>query len=135
VTNLRKEQQDNLWEGVLQSESPSARPLLSQLIIILPTDDFEKHWSVASKLIPLPSQPTSSSTERSVSQSSNTSSSSTTGDSRLPDANSVRSIPLRVYLPEGAPVLQDIVPPLADGESLPPTVDIILTTAPPKVLP
>ncbi|GAA6057247.1 hypothetical protein JCM3770_003821 [Rhodotorula araucariae] len=94
VTNLRKEQQDNLWEGVVQS-------------------DFDKYWLVASKLVPLPSL--SSSSSRSPTPSS-MSSAFVGAEGRLPDANAVRSVPLRVYLPEGAHVVQDVVSPVqADG--------------------
>ncbi|KPV73475.1 uncharacterized protein RHOBADRAFT_54695 [Rhodotorula graminis WP1] len=93
VTNLRKEQQDNLWEGVLQN-------------------DFDKYWNVASKLVPLPALPstsTSTSASRSPTPSSFTTSSS---DGRAPDGNAVRTVPLRVYLPEAAPVVQDVVQPV-----------------------
>ncbi|TNY20575.1 autophagy protein 5, partial [Rhodotorula diobovata] len=80
VTNLRKEQQDNLWEGVVQN-------------------DYDKFWHVASKLVPLPALP-SSAASRSPTPSS--SFGPTGSDGRLPDANGTRSVPLRVYLPEGA---------------------------------
>lgn len=90
VTNLRKEQQDALWDGVVQN-------------------DFEKFWTVASKLVPLPS--TQSPSSRAPTPSSGSSS-----DNRVPTANEMRSVPMRIYLPEGAPVLQDVVPPTQDGQ-------------------
>lgn len=77
-------------------------------------DDFEKYWSVASKLVPLPSL-SSPATTRSVTPSSTSSGTGAPSDGRLPDANLVRSVPMRVYLPEGAPVMQDVVVPLPDG--------------------
>lgn len=128
VTNLRKEQQDNLWEGVVQSAPPPSllppsAPLttldehpLTQVVARF-ADDFDKFWNVASKLVPLPAPPTSSSSaSRSPTPSSFATSSS---DGRAPDGNAVRSVPLRVYLPEGAPVVQDVVQPVQqDGASL-----------------
>ncbi|BGP50550.1 autophagy protein 5 [Rhodotorula kratochvilovae] len=98
VTNLRKEQQDNLWEGVVQN-------------------DFDKYWHVASKLVPLPSlSSSSSSASRSPTPSSTSSTFATGGDGRLPDANAVRSVPMRVYLPEGGGAVMDVVAPVqTDG--------------------
>ncbi|BGP18711.1 autophagy protein 5 [Rhodosporidiobolus nylandii] len=96
VTNLRKEQQDALWAGVMQN-------------------NFDKFWAVASRLIPLPSlaAPSSPSATRSPTPSSGGAS---TLDGRLPDANAVRNVPIRVFLPEGAPVMQELVAPSqADG--------------------
>ncbi|GAA5842213.1 hypothetical protein JCM9279_002820 [Rhodotorula babjevae] len=106
VTNLRKEQQDNLWEGVVQN-------------------DFDKFWNVASKLVPLPALPTfSTSASRSPTPSSFATSSS---DGRPPDGNAVRSVPLRVYLPEGAPVVQDVVQPVQQ-DGTPTTLHQALST-------
>ncbi|CEQ42391.1 SPOSA6832_04196, partial [Sporobolomyces salmonicolor] len=97
VTNLRKEQQDNLWEGVVQN-------------------NFDKYWTVASKLVPLPSLSGPSSSSPSATRSATPSSGgSGSAEGRLPDANSVRSVPIRVYLPEGAPAMQSIVAPMQDG--------------------
>lgn len=62
-------------------------------------DDYSKFYSTASRLIPLPS----------------------TGSSRAPTPESteptMRSVPIRVYLPDGGPVLQDVVPPIRDDGS------------------
>ncbi|GAA5859305.1 hypothetical protein JCM1840_004554 [Sporobolomyces johnsonii] len=97
VTNLRKEQQDNLWEGVVQN-------------------NFDKYWTVASKLVPLPSLSGPSSSSPSATRSPTPSSGgSSSAEGRLPDANSVRSVPIRVYLPEGAPAMQSVVAPMQDG--------------------
>ncbi|GAA5913471.1 hypothetical protein JCM8208_005189 [Rhodotorula glutinis] len=113
VTNLRKEQQDNLWEGVVQN-------------------DFDKFWNVASKLVPLPAlSATSSSASRSPTPSSFATSSS---DGRAPDGNAVRSVPLRVYLPEGAPVMQDVVQPVQQ-DGTPTTLHQALTTLLPLLFP
>uniref|UniRef100_A0A0K3CGS2 BY PROTMAP: gi/342321646/gb/EGU13578.1/ Autophagy protein 5 [Rhodotorula glutinis ATCC 204091] n=1 Tax=Rhodotorula toruloides TaxID=5286 RepID=A0A0K3CGS2_RHOTO len=78
VMNLRKEQQDGLWEGVVQN-------------------GFDKYWSVGSRLVPLPSLGpnfASPATTRSPTPLS--------GNERAPDSNGVRSMPVKVYLPEGA---------------------------------
>ncbi|GAA5993516.1 hypothetical protein JCM10908_000627 [Rhodotorula pacifica] len=89
VMNLRKEQQDNLWDAVVQH-------------------DFEKYWQVASKLVPLPAPPSSASSASTTSAPSSSritstppppSASPTGGEGRLPDANGVKHVPLRVYLP------------------------------------
>ncbi|GJN92304.1 hypothetical protein Rhopal_005334-T1 [Rhodotorula paludigena] len=110
VTNLRKEQQDNLWEGIVQN-------------------DFDKYWTVASKLIPLPAPLSHSS-----SPTSTRSPTPSSVDGRLPDANNVRSVPLRVYLPEGAPVVQDVVSPLQlDGA--PTTLYQVLSALLPPLFP
>jgi autophagy-related protein 5 len=71
------------------------------------TDNFEKYWSVASKLIPPPAPPGQMSPTTPAGAPSTLAT-----DGRLPDANAVRSVPLRLYLPEGAPVMQDVVPPM-----------------------
>ncbi|ORY89169.1 autophagy protein Apg5-domain-containing protein, partial [Leucosporidium creatinivorum] len=98
VTNLRKEQQDGLWEGVVGN-------------------DFDRFYSTFTKLVPLPSSSPSSSRSPTPIGGGGGGSSIPT-DGRLPDANAVRSVPMRVYLPEGAPVLQEVVPPVVDGEFL-----------------
>ncbi|KAK4056155.1 autophagy protein 5 [Microbotryomycetes sp. JL221] len=104
IVNLRREQQDAIWDGVVQN-------------------DFEKYWNVASKIISLP--PASASTPATTSSHppspnpstmspspSTTRSPSPAFNSSSPDNIKLRSIPIRVYLPEGAPVLQDLAPPL-----------------------
>ena len=75
-------------------------------------DDFDQFWAVASKLVPLPSPPSPA-----PSRSQTPTPSTIASDGRVPEANAMRSVPMRVYLPEGAPVLQDVVPPLSDGQS------------------
>ncbi|BGP26655.1 autophagy protein 5 [Rhodotorula toruloides] len=94
VVNLRKEQQDGLWEGVVQN-------------------NFDKYWSVGSRLVPLPSLGhhfASPASTRSPTPSSG-------NESRVPDANGVRSVPVKVYLPEGAHPLQEMVSPTREDGS------------------
>ncbi|SCZ88911.1 BZ3500_MvSof-1268-A1-R1_C048g00175 [Microbotryum saponariae] len=96
VTNLRKEQQDGLWEGVVNN-------------------DLDKFWSIASRLVP-PPPPTP--THNQPSSSFTTSSRASAPSSET--YNSVKSVPLRLYLPDGGPVLQDQCPPLGEnGQPLP----------------
>jgi autophagy-related protein 5 len=121
VTALRKADQDALWEGVVQRESlGSFSP--AQVLNAL-ADDYERFWSVAAKLIPAPASSAPSSALSSPPMSREPSSSqgtpSTITDARLPEANAMRSVPLRIYLPSHLPVLQDVVAPLkADGSAV-----------------
>ncbi|GAA6022780.1 hypothetical protein JCM10207_000414 [Rhodosporidiobolus poonsookiae] len=113
VTNLRKEQQDALWDGVVQN-------------------NFDKYWTVASKLIPLPSLSSPSSTSPPTTRSP-TPSSAASG-AATSDANAVRSVPVRLFLPEGAPVVHELVPPLqADGS--PTLLSHLLSSALPLLFP
>jgi autophagy-related protein 5 len=121
VTALKKADQDALWEGVVKRKCVSragrlspkefVSPWLIAPFLLLSTDEFDRFWSVASKLVPGPPG-TGSSQAGSSPPSSNVAGTSSLTDGRLPDVNSVRSIPMRLYLPEGVPVLQDLVPPL-----------------------
>ncbi|TKA52054.1 hypothetical protein B0A53_04714 [Rhodotorula sp. CCFEE 5036] len=89
VMNLRKELQDNLWEAVVEN-------------------DFEKYWNVAAKLVPLPAPPSVGSKKptRTTPLSSSGEggrSGSSSSSSQEPDANGVKHVPLRVYLPAPPP--------------------------------
>ncbi|KAL0956060.1 hypothetical protein HGRIS_002229 [Hohenbuehelia grisea] len=95
MTSLRKADQDGIWEGIKDH-------------------NFDDYWRVASKVTPT--------TAPTRSQSPPPSSASVHGrppsadPGAMPDrdgAYSVRSVPVRVYLPDG-PVLQDLVPPLLE---------------------
>ena len=77
------------------------------------TDDYDRFWSTASKLVPLPSS------SRTPSPASDVAAPSTLADGRLPDASAMRSVPLRIYLPDNAPIIQDIVPPLLPNGMFP----------------
>ncbi|KAK4049684.1 autophagy protein 5 [Microbotryomycetes sp. JL201] len=106
VVNLRREQQDAIWEGVVQGEFQA------------PLSDFEKYWNVASKLITLPSPlPPPASPNLTTLQPSppTTRSPSPSGF----DSVKLRSVPVRIYLPYGAPVMQDLAPPYTkEGSAL-----------------
>ena len=82
------------------------------------SDNFDDYWRVASKVTPttIPARPQSpppgagSLHTRPPSVDPGTTASSPDKDG----ASSVRSVPVRVYLPDG-PVLQELAPPLLDG--------------------
>ncbi|BGO99910.1 Autophagy protein 5 [Rhodotorula toruloides] len=111
VMNLRKERQDGLWEGVVQN-------------------NFDKYWSVGSRLVPLPSLGphfASPASTRSPTPSSGV-------ENRVPDANGVRSVPVKVYLPEGAQPLQELVSPLRE-DGTPTTLQHFLSHLLPLLFP
>ena len=75
-------------------------------------DNFDDFWRVASKIFPVPSlnpplPSTPSEDPHPRSQSTDPSGAAADKDG----AYSVRSVPCRIYLPDG-PVLQDVMPPL-----------------------
>ncbi|KAF9509400.1 hypothetical protein BS47DRAFT_1301504 [Hydnum rufescens UP504] len=91
VTSLRKQDQDGMWEG-------------------LRDHNFEEFWRIASKVLPAPTvHPTSSPSHHEP----HTRSQSTDPGSSHDSAYTVRSVPVRIHLPDG-PVLQDIVQPLSE---------------------
>lgn len=94
ITNLKKEQQDGLWEALTSRGSSQCSALVLATNANGGAEDFGKFWAVASKLVPAPSELNAQA-------------------GGLPHANAVRSVPIRVYLPDGAPVLQDLAPPLS----------------------
>jgi autophagy-related protein 5 len=85
-------------------------------------EDYDRFWSAASKLIPSPTASIGSpagSASMSRESSAQSPPPSTINDARLPEANAMRSVPLRIYLPANLPVLQDVVAPLkADNSPL-----------------
>ncbi|KZT18160.1 hypothetical protein NEOLEDRAFT_1080863 [Neolentinus lepideus HHB14362 ss-1] len=107
MTGLRKQEQDGIWEGIREH-------------------DFDTYWRIASKITPTPSPnaqggrspspapvpPSSASMVHTRPPSAEPGAST---DANRDAATAVRSVPARIYLPDG-PVLQDLVPPaLADG--------------------
>ncbi|KAG0152003.1 hypothetical protein CROQUDRAFT_712616 [Cronartium quercuum f. sp. fusiforme G11] len=110
VTNLRQREAESLWEGLSQH-------------------DFDKFWSVASKLIPTPPPrhlPTSAPLVAHQAANSTT--------DRMPDGNGVRNVPLRVYLPHGGPVIQDHSSPI-DPQGQPTTLGAALVNMIPLLFP
>jgi len=98
MTGLRKIDQDGIWEGIKEH-------------------NFDHYWRVASKVTPTagPTRPRSPSPPppSSASMHNRPPSADLTGPTDRDGAYSVRSVPVRVYLPDG-PVLQDLVPPLLE---------------------
>ena len=97
-----------------------------------PADDFNKFWTVAAKLVPSPSNARASTSISSTSPVLTTT--STFDASRVPEANSMRSIPMRIYLPHGAPIIQDVVPAINASTGKPATFQSALTTLVPSLL-
>ena len=85
---------------------------------MLYTDNFDEYWRIASRVTPTttPLRPTSPAPQ-SVSLHSRPPSADTSGTPDKDGAYNVRSVPVRMYLPDG-PVLQDIAPPMADTGEL-----------------
>lgn len=102
ITGLRKAEQDGLWEGIKEH-------------------NFDEYWRVASKVTPTTSPARSQSPPPPSSVSMHTRPpSADPGSNGAPDrdgAYSVRSVPVRIYLPDG-PVMQDLVPPLLEDGSI-----------------
>ncbi|KAG1716086.1 hypothetical protein ID866_1058 [Astraeus odoratus] len=97
MTGLRKTDQDGIWEGIKEH-------------------NFDEYWRVASKIVPTTapttrpsSPPPSSSASAHGRPPSNDPQSSPDRDG----AYNVRSVPVRLYLPDG-PVIQDLVPPMLE---------------------
>ncbi|KAF7298196.1 Autophagy protein 5 [Mycena chlorophos] len=117
MTGLRKADQDGLWEGIKEH-------------------NFDDYWRVASKVTPTmtsnrpqsPGPPPSS-----VSMHGRPPSADTVGPPERDGAYNVRSVPVRLYLPDG-PVIQDLVPPLLD-DGTPHTLSHFLTTHTPLLFP
>jgi autophagy-related protein 5 len=83
---------------------------------MLRPDNFDNYWRVASKVTPTagPGRPRSPPAS-SVSMHARPPSADPAGPTDRDGAYNVRSVPVRIYLPDG-PVIQDIVPPiLEDG--------------------
>ncbi|MBW0466734.1 hypothetical protein O181_006449 [Austropuccinia psidii MF-1] len=110
VTNLRQREAESLWEGLVEH-------------------DFDKFWLVASKLIPTPPAPRGAhSAPINLPQPSGSS------IDRMPDGNGVRNVPLRIYLPNDAPVLQGHCGPV-DSSCRPATLGAALVDLAPSLFP
>jgi len=139
VTGLRKQDHDGLWEGVR-------------------SHNFDEFWRIASKIFPTttPLSPHSSPNPNGTSTinappaslmaQTVATTNSTLSPSRPPSADpsgpsvadrdgayTVRSVPVRLFLPDG-PVLQELVPPLVE-EGRPHTLRHLLRTYLPLLFP
>ena len=83
-----------------------------------PSDNFDDYWRVASKVTPTTilmrsqSPPPSSGSLHTRPPSADPGTTQSAPDKD--GASSVRSVPIRIFLPDG-PVLQELAPPLFDG--------------------
>ena len=85
-------------------------------LTLLPEDNFEEYWRVASKVTPTVSLVRSQSPPPAPPPPSMHSRPPSADQGGTPDkdgAYNVRSVPVRLYLPDG-PVIQDLVPPLLE---------------------
>jgi len=116
MTGLRKAEQDGMWEGVKEH-------------------NFDDYWRVASKIMPstAPIRPNSPPPVPPSSASMHGRPSPSAEGQEKDGAYSVRSVPVRVYLPDG-PVLQDLVPPVLE-DGTPHTLMHHLTTSLPLLFP
>ncbi|KAG6813647.1 hypothetical protein H0H92_008884 [Tricholoma furcatifolium] len=116
MTGLRKADQDGLWEGIRDH-------------------NFDNYWRVASKVTPTagPTRSQSPVPSATISLHNRPPSADSTAPSERDGAYSVRSVPVRIYLPDG-PVLQDLVPPLLEDGS-PNTLARFLTAHIPLLFP
>ncbi|KAI0790719.1 autophagy protein Apg5-domain-containing protein [Abortiporus biennis] len=119
MTGLRKAEQDGLWEGIKEH-------------------NFDEYWRVASKVTPT-TTPSRSHSPPPIPSSASLHSRPPSADPNSgggPDkdgAYNVRSVPVRIYLPDG-PVMQDLVQPMLD-DGTPITLGHFLSTHLPLLFP
>jgi autophagy-related protein 5 len=117
MTGLRKAEQDGMWEGVKDH-------------------NFDDYWRVANKITPTtaPNRPNSPPPVPPSSASMHSRpSSSAEMQAEKDGAYNVRSVPVRVYLPDG-PVMQELVPPTLESGA-PHTLSHYLSTVLPLLFP
>ncbi|WVO24613.1 autophagy protein 5 [Cryptococcus decagattii] len=111
VTNLRRVDLEAGWDGILNN-------------------DFDLYTQMANKIVPLPLLATSNSTQPSRPPSTDPS-----GPTRAPDSSyATRAVPFKIYLPDNAPVIQEIVPPISESGK-PTTLLAVLQTHLPLLFP
>ncbi|KAA1478124.1 hypothetical protein DENSPDRAFT_845322 [Dentipellis sp. KUC8613] len=117
MTGLRKAEQDGIWEGIKEH-------------------NFDDYWRVANKVTPttVPTRPNSPPVPpSSASLHTRPPSADPQGMPDREGAYSVRSVPVRLYLPDG-PVLQDLAPPILEDGS-PNTLSDLLSQHLPLLFP
>jgi autophagy-related protein 5 len=117
MTGLRKQDQDGIWEGIKERKLAVSLLYMRDSVCSSFLDNFDDYWRVASKIVPTTAPARSNSPPPSTNPSMHTRPPPAEPQS-APDrdnAYNVRSVPVRLYLPDG-PVMQDVVPPtLEDG--------------------
>ena len=126
VTSLSRRDQDGLWDALL-------------------AHDAVAFWAVAgTKLVPGPARSAPAALRSAVGPGprpglgpgQGASTMSTFDASRVPDVTAVRSVPMRVYLPQGRPVMQGVVPAVRqDGSAQAQTLGGALSTLLPLLFP
>ncbi|KAF8210084.1 autophagy protein 5 [Mycena galopus ATCC 62051] len=117
MTGLRKVDQDGLWEGIKEH-------------------NFDDYWRVAAKVTPTTApgnRPQSPGPPPSSVSMHGRPPSADAGPPERDGAYNVRSVPVRVYLPDG-PVIQDLVPPILE-DGTPHTLARFLSTHVPLLFP
>jgi len=77
-------------------------------------DDYDLYMRMAARLLPLPIPPATPSHPPGRAQTDQGSS----AQAKTESSYSARALPLKIYLPDGAPVIQEVVPPLnSSGKS------------------
>lgn len=117
VTGLRKAEQDGMWEGIREH-------------------NFDDYWRVASKIVPTTTpttRPSSPPPSSSASAHARAQSNDPQNTSDRDGAYNVRSVPVRLYLPDG-PVIQDLAPPMLEDVT-PHTLARYLSTHLPQLFP
>ncbi|KAK6903806.1 autophagy protein 5 [Kwoniella mangroviensis CBS 10435] len=98
VTGLRKTELDNGWDGIVQ-------------------DDYDAYLRMASRVLPLPIAPAVGSNMTSPNPSRPPSTDPSGSTAKAESAYSTRAIPIKIYLPDNAPVIQEVIPPIGtDGK-------------------
>ncbi|KAI0033448.1 autophagy protein Apg5-domain-containing protein [Vararia minispora EC-137] len=97
MTGLRKQEQDGIWEGIKEH-------------------NFDEYWRVAGKVTPTPAPAPRPVSPPPASGHTRPPSADPQGAPDRDGAYGVRSVPVRLYLPDG-PVLQDLAPPLLEDGS------------------
>ncbi|KAK4685003.1 autophagy-related protein 5, partial [Tremellales sp. Uapishka_1] len=100
VTGLRRQDLEAGWDGMVQ-------------------DDYDLHSRMSSRLFPLPIPIAALPSQSSAlpSRPASTDPGGSASASKFESSYTARAIPLKIYLPDNAPVVQEVVPPLgADGQ-------------------
>ncbi|KAK8847342.1 hypothetical protein IAR55_005199 [Kwoniella newhampshirensis] len=97
VTNLRRADLEAGWDGIVQ-------------------DDYDLYSRMANRILPLPTP--ASQTPTSSVPSSRPPSTDPGGSTVKPESSyATRATPIKIYLPDGSPVIQEVIPPTgSDGK-------------------
>ncbi|ODN82308.1 hypothetical protein L202_02587 [Cryptococcus amylolentus CBS 6039] len=107
VTNLRKVDLEAGWDGIVLGEYGS----LSKGEADGSADDFESFSKMASKIVPLPIPAPTNQQQPSRPPSTDPSGRTTATESTY----ATRSVPIKLYLPDNAPAIQDVLSPMDEN--------------------